>query len=452
MASRNVTRRDFLRMSGIATAGVALAACAAPTAPAQPAAEGEAAPAGEMYVINHWSWLGASDAAVWDEVIANFNEANAENGMQIEKLDVPSSEYDTKVVAAAAAGQAPDFGWSDGGEHANFIEDGVIIALDGHLSDAGLDWNDFTELSLADCSYPQFGEGLYHLPMDAMTWQMLLNLDHAEEAGLDPASPPSTNEELIEWAKAMTVMDGDTMVRSGFLMTGGGLHINFIWGLVAHQMGFRITNEEQTEACINSDAAKDAAQWVLDLFDVHQCATLEVTDRYKAFGTGEGSIFITGPWTLNGYVEQGVNFAVEFTPNIGGELATRRSIGTQEMYIQEDESRYARSAEALKWLSDESFHWTTVGRGAACRKSILERDDYKDAGHGWELRGPFVDGMEFATFSPPKMIHTPDMKYYTDPNLVHRVMDPVWQGEKSIEDGVNELCEAWSGFVAEENA
>lgn len=455
MSDRNklLNRRDFLRISGFSVAGVALAACAPAVAPAADSGGEAAVPDMETYIVNHWSWLSASDAEVWGQHTANFNEAHADQGIQIEQLNVNSDEVITKVVAAAATGQAPDFGWSrfGAGGSADFIKDGVTVELGGYLADAGLDWDDITELSLADSSYPQFGEGKYHLPMDAMTWEMLINLDHVEEAGLDAENVPTTGEEMLEWAKAMTVMDGDSVVRSGFLMTGSGLHVAFIWGLVAYQMGFRVTNPEQTEACINADALKEAAQWTLDLFDVHKVATLDVADRYKTFGTNDASLFITGPWTLNGYVEQGINFTVAFTPNIGGELATRRSIGAQEMYLQEDESRYARSAETLKWLSDESFLWTTVGRGAACRKSILERDDYKEAGHGWELRGPFVEGMEFATFNPPKMRNTPDMMYYTSPNLVHRIMDPVWQGERDIDSAVDELCAEWNRFVKEEN-
>lgn len=443
-----ISRRRFLALSAAASGAVLAAACA-PAAPAAGGAEMEMS-ASEPYIVNHWSWLSASDAEVWGQHIENFNEAHADQGIQIEKLEVSSNEYKTKVLASAATGQAPDFGWADAGERADFVADGVMVPIESHLTDAGLDWSDFTELSVERSRYPQFGNEIYHMPLDAMTWQMEINLDHAAEAGLDPDSPPTNNAELIEWAKAMSVVDGGTVTRSGFLMTGSGLHIAFIWGLVAHQMGFRITNEDLTEACINIDAAKEAAQWVLDLFDVHQIATRDVTDRYKAFGTGEGSMFITGPWTLNGYIEQGLNFAVEFTPNIGGELATRLSLGSQEMYVQEDTSRYARSAQALKWLSDESFLWTTQGRGAACRKSILARDDYK--AHRWEYRRPFVEGMDFATFVPPSIKAAPDFKYYTSPNLVHRIIDPVWQGDKSVNEGVDDLCAAWQDLLAQENA
>lgn len=453
-SKKPLSRRTFLQLTSLAATGATLAACAPAIAPSTSSSTGSsagesAAPSTETYVIHHWSWLAASDAAVWGQLIDNFNTEHADQGVQIEKLDLPSNEYKTKVVAAAATGQAPDFGWGDTGERADLINDGVMVELGQHLENAGLDWSDFTELGLAATGYPQW-EGKYHMPLDAMTWQMLVNLDHVAEAGLDPASPPTTAEELIEWSKAMTKTEGDTVVRSGFLMTGAGLHIAFIWGLVAHQMGFRQVSEDMTQAGINPDAAKEAAQWVLDLFDTHKVATRDVADRYKAFGTAEGSLFITGPWTLNGYVEQKLNFGVVYTPNIGGEHATRLSIGGQEMYVQEDEARYARSAEALKWLSDNSFLWTTVGRGAACRQSILDREDYQSAGHSWDLRGPFVEGMSFATFVPPKLKATPDFKYYTSPNLVHRVMDPVWQGEKGVSEGVDELVLAWNDLLAQE--
>ncbi len=442
-----LSRRRFLALTATVSGTALVAACA--PAPSAMTGEEEMA-AAETYIVNHWSWLGASDAEVWGQHVNNFNTAHADKGIQIEKLDVSSTEYKTKVLAAAATGQAPDFGWASSGERADFISDGIMIPLEEQLAEAGLDWSDFTDLSLDVSRYPQFDDQIYHMPLDAMTFQMEINLDHVAEAGLDASNPPSNNEELIEWSKAMTVLDGDTVTRSGFLMTGSGAHIAFIWGLVAHQMGFRVLNEDLTAACINPDAAKEAAQWVLDLFDTHKVATRDVADRYKAFGTGEGSMFITGPWTLNGYIEAGLNFAVAFTPNIGGELATALEVGSQEMYIQEDTSRYARSAEALTWLSDESFLWTTEGRGAACRKSILARDDYK--GDRWDYRRPFVEGMEFATFSPPKLIAAPDMQYYTSPNLVHRITEPIWQGDKTIDEGVDELCAAWNQLLADEMA
>ena len=79
-------------------------------------------------------------------------------------------------------------------------------------------------------------------------------------------------------------------------------------------------------------------QWVLDLFDKHKVSTRDVTDRYKAFGTGQGSIFWTGPWTLNGYVEQKLPFRTYLFPNIGGTQKTYFEMGGMEFYTQADET------------------------------------------------------------------------------------------------------------------
>src|SRR5687767_15267055 len=93
--------------------------------------------------------------------------------------------------------------------------------------------------------------------------------------------------ELMTWAEKMTKRNGDAVTRAGFLMTGSGLHVNVVWAIVAHQLGFRQVSDDLKQAAINPDAAKEAAQWTLDLFDKHKVGARDVADRYKAFGTGE---------------------------------------------------------------------------------------------------------------------------------------------------------------------
>ena len=223
---QGISRRSLLKGSA-ATATVALAA---------PYLSRTASAATE---ILHWNWLGASDAEVWRQMIENFNEAHTDKGVQIRIEQVASDQYDTKILAAAATGRAPDFGWGIAGTRAGFVRDGVIVALDDIVPEVGLDLDDFTELSIANARYPQFDNGLFMVPMDLMSLQPEINLDHVAEAGLDANSPPATGEELIEWGKAMTRLDGDTVTRSGILMTGSGVQPTVTWGIVAEQMGFR---------------------------------------------------------------------------------------------------------------------------------------------------------------------------------------------------------------------
>jgi len=433
-------------LAGLTAAGATLAACApkaAPTnAPAAPAATQAPAVAKPTEII-HWSWLAASDGEVWQKMIDSFNEAHKDKNISIKMELVPDDQYVTKVVAAAATGQAPDFGWGTAGLRAKMIKDGVIVPQDDYASKVGLDLTDFTDSSIKASRYPTFDNKLFMTPMDAMSLQMEVNLDHVKEAGLDETKPPTTGEELLTWAKAMTKMEGDKVARSGIMMTGSGVQPTVTWGIVARQMGFRRASDDLKQAAINAEAGKKAMQWVLDLFDTVKVSTRDVTDRYKAFGNGEGSMFWTGPWTLNGYVTQGLNFMTVPFPNVGGEHHTYFELGGLEMYTQKDAGRYEATMYALKWLSDNCFLWTTQGRGAAVRKSVLAKPDYQTAGHPWKVRGAFIDGMSFATEGEIPVIEAPDFTIYAGGNFLAKTLETVWVKQKSIDDAMAEIQKQW---------
>ena len=79
---------------------------------------GRAPHAQQTTEIVHWSWLAASDGEVWAKMIDAFNDAHKDKGVQIRMEVVPEEQYVTKVLAAAATGKAPDFGWGTAGKRA----------------------------------------------------------------------------------------------------------------------------------------------------------------------------------------------------------------------------------------------------------------------------------------------------------------------------------------------
>src|SRR5207245_2121899 len=184
-------------------------------------------------------------------------------------------------------------------------------------------------------------------------------------------------------------------------------------------------------------------QWVLDLFDKHKVSTRDVTDRYKAFGTGQGSIFWTGPWTLNGYVAQKLPFKTVLFPKIGTKHVTYFEMGGLEFYKQADPGRHEATMAAVKWLSDNSFLWTTVGRGASPRKSILGRPDYKTAGSPWDIRGAFVDGMSFASVGEVPVVNGPNFTIYSGGNFLAKTLEGVWSGQTTIDAAMQQIQTQW---------
>ena len=429
-SARGVTRRDVL-------AGAAAAAASAPFAAPRPAIA-----AGPIEIV-HWSWLAASDGEVWQKMIDNFNAANAGAGVKIRMELVPEEQYTTKVLAAVASGKGPDFGWGTAGKGAALARDEVTVPLDDLIKKAGLDLGDFTDMPIKASRYPKYDDKLFMIPMDLMSLQPEINLDIAKEAGLDPSKPPADGATLIEWGKAMTKMDGGKVARSGIMMTGAGVQPTVTWGIVSAQMGFRRASDDLKKACVNPEAGKAAMQWVLDLFDKYKVSTRDVTDRYKAFGTGQGGIFWTGPWTLNGYIQQKLNFQTSPFPKIGDTLRTYSEIGGLELYTQADKGRYEATISAVKWLSDNSFLWTTAGRGASPRKSLLARPDYKTAGAPWSMRGAFVEGMAFATEGEIPVVAGPDFTIYSGGNFLAKTLDGVWAGKTTIDQAMAALQEQW---------
>ncbi len=450
-----VCRRTALKLLGglggiglLAACAPAAAPTAAPaaTAGAAPAAASAAAPAataapaavGKVQEIVHWSWLTASDGEIWQQMIDSFNIANKDLHIAMEV--VPDDQYGTKVLASAATGNAPDFGWGTAGLRADWVKKGVVLPLEDTFKQIGFDTSDFTDQALERSKY---GGKLCLTPMDVMSLQVLLNVDHAQAAGLDATKPPQNGDELMTWADKMTQRSGDSVSRSGWLMTGAGVQPTVVWGIIAQQMGFRRASDDLKKAAVNPDAGKKAAQWVLDLFDAKKVSTRDVADRYKAFGTGQGSMFLTGPWTLNGYVQQKLNFVSFQMPKVGNDASTYFEMGGLEMYVQKDKGRLEATGRALKWLSDNSFLWTTKGRGAAVRKSILNRPDYKEAGHPWAVRGAFVDGMPNAGVGEIPVSAGDDFTVYTGSGFAAKTVDPVWAKQSTIDQALEALAKKW---------
>lgn len=452
--SRRHSRRSALRFGAALGVLPLLAACgaatptAAPPKPTEAPKPAAAAPAktGGAFELIHWSTLTASDGEVWEQMVQNANKAN-EGKFVIKKDTVPGDQIAVKILSSVAAGQAPDFGWADAGRRKGWVKQGVIVPQDDHLKAAGLDLGDFTAGTL---DLVKYDGKLYLMPMDAMSFQMHINTNHAQEAGLDPTKPPKTGEEMLTWADKMTKRQGDKVTRSGFLMTGSGGHNHLVWGIVFEQLGGkRVSDDLKNVTLMEGDAAKTASQWIIDLFDKHKVASRDISDRYKAYGVGEGSMFWTGPWTLPGYIKQeGLKFITVPIPTVGKTQKTVSALGGQEMYKQDKTDRYGMSAQALRWFSDNCFLWNTAGRGASLRKSTLDRADYKTSGVPWAgYRQTFTEGMSFATINPVPVVESDQFQYYFG-TAIGKEMDPVFAGQRKIEEGLAAVDKVWKEALA----
>lgn len=130
MSSNRLSRRSFLRMSAMTTAGLALVACAAPMP-----AGGDGAPAADN-TVRFWMWNTYSPPA--DEVLEQSILAwGAENGITVDISRDSDSNMAEKVMPALEAGTLPDAMFADGATAVQMADANGSDTLNDVFADVG---------------------------------------------------------------------------------------------------------------------------------------------------------------------------------------------------------------------------------------------------------------------------------------------------------------------------
>lgn len=123
----------------------------------------------------------------------------------------------------------------------------------------------------------------------------------AEEVGLEAEVPPNSWDELQEWARRMTRIDGDTVTRSGFetIWRAPFVGSEYDWFLL--QAGGTVSSLDMRTATIRSDAGLQALRVLRDLYQIGHPphASSQITEGDFAdgrVGIARGGSWVLGPW------------------------------------------------------------------------------------------------------------------------------------------------------------
>jgi ABC-type glycerol-3-phosphate transport system substrate-binding protein len=234
--ARLLSRRDFLRLSAVAAGGAALAACAGP-APTPTAAPSEeeieeptaAPPAEEGVTLNYWVAWGNYPLA-WD-VIVTLDEFQEVLGN--DTVELKAGMGAEALLTAVAGGEPPDAVSHPSGQYLEFMAKGICLPIDDLVA---------TSTIIKAENYVEgywnngFWQGVQYLaPANAgfAGYGLIYNTRMAEEAGLDPDTPPLTWDECMEWHRAITQFDD-----AGNLLQIGLDPYDAMGGSVANDNGF----------------------------------------------------------------------------------------------------------------------------------------------------------------------------------------------------------------------
>lgn len=232
----------------------------------------------------------ATQPAALDQLAAAFYE---ETGITVEYSIVDWSQANTKYTLAMTGGECPDvadtffaYSWvAIGGEERGPMNiDDVVAELGGE--DA------FFDFAVPECYVDGHWIGL---PWRGDTRTAVYNTAMFEEAGITEF--PKTYEELVEAAKKLTTYDANGNVdRAGFLFGQSEARFDQTFFCILAGMGGSLMNEDFTEWTLDSQATRDALQFMQDCLhkeNIMSDAILDPThNALNTFQAGKAAIVL----------------------------------------------------------------------------------------------------------------------------------------------------------------
>lgn len=155
---------------------------------------------GEKTQITFWHAMGGTNGEVLQEIVDDFNASQDE----VEVTAEYQGTYDDTITKLKAAMQS-DSGLPDVCQMydvgTKFMYDsGAVIPVEDMFESTGYDKSTVMDVIT---SYYSVEDKQYSMPFNVSTPMLYYNKDVFEAAGLDPDTPPTTYDEVLEYAKTI---------------------------------------------------------------------------------------------------------------------------------------------------------------------------------------------------------------------------------------------------------
>jgi multiple sugar transport system substrate-binding protein len=293
-------------------------------------------------------WTRDSNRAAVETLVKAYN-ALGKN--QIEVTVIPASEYITKVGTAAASGAAPDL----------LAVDLIYVpafAANGQLADItdlakGLSY--FDKLSPSHVRLATYEDKIYGLPFNAEGSILLYNKALFTAAGLDPEKPPTTWDEIYEYAKKITALGDETY---GYYFSGSCAGCNaFTYLPLIWASGGDVLSADGTTATLTDPAVKAALEFYKKLWDeklVPEGSKVDTgTDFLGAFLSGKIGMAGSGAFSISVLKNEhpDIDFGLTFLP---GQTGGKSSFaGGDSIAIPSGSQHPAEAFDFIAWLTSD---------------------------------------------------------------------------------------------------
>ncbi len=211
--------------------------------------------------------VGGDTAKIIEGLCAEFNEENPDIVVE----PIYTGNYDdtvTKIQTAIQGGTPPDVFVNLATQRFTMADTGMAMPLDDLIA-SDEDGKEFIQDFLPGFMEDSYVDGkIYSIPFQRSTEIMYYNKELFKKAGLDPEKPPTTWDEMLEYAKKLTT---DDCKGVGLALNSGSAQWTFT--------GFCLENSKDGKMLMSEDGKKvyfdtpenvEALQFWIDLQNKHK--------------------------------------------------------------------------------------------------------------------------------------------------------------------------------------
>ncbi|MCL4861355.1 MAG: extracellular solute-binding protein [Caldilineaceae bacterium] len=432
---QSLSRRSFLQMTALSSLGVALAACAPAAPAAQPGAAAGEAPsaAAQPTQIRFHARIGVQ-GDYYTAMAEQFNAEHPDIEVIPENFPTPNPEYFQKISTMIAGGTIGDAMWAASiHNYYNYAAAGQYVALDDFIAADSYDLGQFYPVAIDAC---RFEGNMYGLPWIVHPGRIGLyyNQTAFEEAGLELPSADWTYDDLLEASLALTKQEGGQTTQWGFLPETD------YFGLVIpiRSFGGDWMNAEGTQVTVDEEAAVAGLKMFEDIHQLHQVTPTpgQIDDKPQMWASGRVAMVQSGYWGQS----WGKNFVKDFewmvAPMPKGPEGSRGMFEFDPNVILATSKAPQAAWEFLKYLStkEAGVKIAEAGSVPGGRPDVWEDEGLMS----YEPHAVFTEIMK--TIDP--LVMPNNFRAEELFQVAKNVLDPVWLGEKKIDDVIGELASA----------
>ncbi len=328
--------------------------------------------------------VGGDAAKLIDQMTADFNAENPDVQVQA----VYTGNYDDTVTAIQTAiqgGNAPDLFVSLATQRFTMADTRMAMPLDDLIA-ADPEGQAFVDDFIDGFMLDSYVDGsIYSIPFQRSTMVMFYNKDAFEEVGLDPEAPPTTWDEMVEYAQKLT---NENRYGVGIALNSGSAQWAFTgFSLQNCTNGVGLMSADGKEVYFNTPENIEALQLWLDLQNKYMCMApgiVQWTDLPTQFLAGEVAMIYhtTGNLTNirnNATFDFGVCFLPAGrqygAPTGGGNFYITNGISEERQKAAWEFIKFCCSTErAAQWSIDTGY----VATRESCYETQLLKDYYAD--------------------------------------------------------------------------